>query len=368
MSQFLLSALGIVCPTCDELNPPRATVCVNCTAALLDGPPAAKPPPARAPEPAAPVRKPTSTSLPVIPPPARPGSPGSPGSPATKPPAAPIAGRTGPAPVSSFSRPPVPEPAPSPPGMRPVVRPPVAPSFSEPPVPDKAPIPASELVRRPPAVAPVTGRFVLVVLAGANAGQRYRLAGTTCQFGRTRGKVLLPEDPYVSPLHATFLVKEGRLFVRDDNSASGTFIGVYQEMIPPGALFSAGHRLFRYAGALEPAPLSLGRPIAYGAPVPQSQAVYMVEELLVGNRPGRAVVTVGALLTIGQTLCDLSYPDDRDLATRHCELSPTPTGALLRDLSGGLGTFVRLSAAERALHAGDRVRIGEQLLQVEAVA
>jgi hypothetical protein len=39
---------------------------------------------------------------------------------------------------------------------------------------------------------------------------------------------------------------------------------------------------------------------------------------------------------------------------------------MIRDLSGGLGTFVRF-VGERTLKPGDRVRIGQQTLQVEAL-
>ena len=43
-----------------------------------------------------------------------------------------------------------------------------------------------------------------------------------------------------------------------------------------------------------------------------------------------------------------------------------PTGAMIRDLSGGLGTYIRVKG-ERALKAGDRIRIGQQTLQLEAL-
>jgi pSer/pThr/pTyr-binding forkhead associated (FHA) protein len=72
------------------------------------------------------------------------------------------------------------------------------------------------------------------------------------------------------------------------------------------------------------------------------------------------------VLTIGQGRCEFSYPNDEGLAPRHCEVAPLPTGAMIRDLSGGLGTYVRLQA-ERGLKAGDRIRIGQQTLQVELI-
>ena len=112
-------------------------------------------------------------------------------------------------------------------------------------------------------------------------------------------------------------------------------------------------------------PAEPGRPRAYGAPVPQAAGLWGLEEVLVGLRPGRAVVTGQQALTLGSSGADLVFAPDPQLAPRHCELSPTARGAVLRDLSGGLGTFVRLAAQERPLKSGDRVRIGQQTLSVE---
>jgi len=68
------------------------------------------------------------------------------------------------------------------------------------------------------------------------------------------------------------------------------------------------------------------------------------------------------------TVSDLVFAPDPLLAPRHCEISPAPQGAILRDLSGGLGTFIRLAEKERPLKQGDRVRIGQQTLTVELAA
>jgi len=227
---------------------------------------------------------------------------------------------------------------------------------------ESAPIPATELARKP---AP--SKFGLVVLAGAAKGQRFRLAGSSCQVGRSRGAILFADDPFISPLHATFLIRDNNtLLVKDESSASGVFVAIPgQENIAPNTYFSAGHRLFRFTGPLTAPPPTPGAPGVYGAPVPSGHIIFGVEEVLVGGRPGRVVITGGSLLTIGQSLCDLSFPKDADLATRHCELSPTNLGATLRDLSGGLGTYVRISG-ERVVNFGDRIRIGEHVLQVEA--
>lgn len=356
MSALLLATLGVVCPSCDELNPPRSVTCKSCGSSLDGG---AKPAAAPAPRPptspqvplAAAPRTPTQSGIPRIAPAGTPSSP------------APAAG-----PHATVA----PPGAAVPPGMRPTQRPAPVATFpdahapaSRPPAAPHAPVSASELTRKAPAAA--LSKLGVMVISGSGAGQRFRLAGSAIPVGKSRASILFPDDPFVSAHHATLLPKDNRLSVRDEQSASGVFVTVAQELLKPGQFFSAGRRLFRYVGPAEAPQIVPGRPVVYGAPVPSSQTIYVVEEILVGGRPGRAVTTAGPLLTIGQALCDLSFTDDPGMATRHCELSPTPQGALLRDLSGGLGTYVRISG-ERPLNPGDRIRIGDQVLQVEVVA
>ncbi len=366
MSQLLLSTLGVVCPTCDEYNPPQATRCSACGGQVYVD---AKP--ARAASGASPGQAPGASGVKGSPFAASgasgekasvsgalkfgdlggqaTGASGLKAAPARS--AAPLPPSIPPAAGASGLK-----AAAAPPGMKPSARPAGA---GFPPA-GASPLPAADVVKKP------ASKFGLLVLAGANKGQRFRLAASTCQLGRSRGQIMFPEDPFLSPLHATLQVRDGALVVRDEGSASGIYVSVPgQEAIAPNALFAAGHRLFRFTGALSAPPPPSGSPAVYGSPVPSGNVVYGVEEILVGGRAGRTVVTGNPIFTIGQSVCDLSFPKDAELATRHCELTPTPTGAVLRDLSGGLGTFVRISG-ERTLSFGDRIRLGEQILQVEA--
>ncbi|QSQ27033.1 FHA domain-containing protein [Pyxidicoccus parkwayensis] len=391
MSQLLLSALAVVCPNCDGYNPPRSAACAVCGQSLEEaarspaGKPAGAPPRPVAPAAGRPVAVsnfpgPKGEAVTTPPPPPSAIPPGLRPSARTPPPTAaaglqverpvPVGARvTAPA-GGAAAVPPVAArsgggPAPVPPGPAATRPPPPVPDNTMPSRAGATPAAGPPSGARP--VPPAASRFGLAVIAGSTRGQRYKLPVTGCVVGRQRGAILFPDDAYVSPLHATFLVKDGALFVRDESSASGVFVAVAgTEALAPRTLFSAGQRLFRYTGRLEPVAPVAGRPNVYGAPVPLGQAVYGVEEVLVGGRAGRAVVTAAPLLTIGQAHCDLSFPGDEGLAGRHCELSPTPTGALLRDLSGGLGTYVRLAAGvERPLRPGDRVRLGQHVLQVE---
>ncbi len=325
MVALLRQNLGVVCPSCDFLNVVGAVKCMSCgtpteTAVGAPAAPAAaavaaKPPPPAAAEPAVPPGLRRATN---------------PGMPAARPP----------------------EPVRSPPPSQPSG--PARPTFQS--------------SVQPPPAQPAGPKLAMAVVAGPARGQRFRIGANGAQIGRSKGVILFPDDPFVSPLHATLTVRDGKVVIRDDESTSGVFVSVAgQETIPPDSYFCTGLRLFRYAGALEPAPPFVpGRLQVYGAPVPTSQVHYSIEEILLGNRPGRSVITAGPILTIGQGKCDLSFPNDDGMAPRHCELSPMPTGAMIRDLSGGLGTFVRI-VGERVLKPGDRVRIGQQTLQVEAL-
>jgi len=306
MSTALFSRLAIVCPGCDQLNPAGAHQCTACGADLF-GPAEAAAPPAQAA-----ATQPISQATPIPPGGAR---------------------------------------------RRPI---PVLEHHESSLAQGQTPIPLKNKIRT--AGTP----FVLTVLSGPKKGERFRLAPHTV-IGRTRGTLLVPEDPFVSPQHATLWVRDGRLHVRDEASASGVFVSVAtQELIVPGGYFCAGNRLFRYLGALPPAAISPAGTIVYGAPLPPGGTCYAVEERLFGGRSGAAFVTAQPLISIGRQECDISFGDDKTLAPRHCELSPIADGAVLRDLSEGLGTLVRLQAGvERPVKIGEQIRVGQAVMRFE---
>ncbi|HYR55633.1 MAG TPA: FHA domain-containing protein [Myxococcaceae bacterium] len=356
MSSLLLSTLGIVCSACDRLNPALSPKCARCGARLLQSSPAK-----------------AAENLP--------GSSGShPASPSGK--VSPLVDSVLAAQAHARPKPPVLAPrkeAPAtevPAAPRPPAKASAAAKASSPANaarrPAGPPIPAIELPKkRPPAAPAASGTalapFVLAVVEGNGKGQRYRIPVVGCWVGRDRGNILFPEDSFVSSHHATLSVREGRLCIRDEGTPSGVFVAIAgQETIPHGTLFSIGRRLLRYLGQLQLAVAPAGQPRVYGAPLPPGRPPYAVEEVLVGGRSGRAVVSAGPMLTIGQTNCDFSFPNDSTLASRHCELAPVPQGAVLRDLSGIRGTFVRIApGSDRPLNTGDRLRVGQQILQVE---
>lgn len=348
MPALLRSHLGVVCPSCDFLNAIGAHKCMTCGSVTDASAPAVRtekhqghvpPPPAVAAVPPGLKRAHTAPSLAAIAPAPPPPAVPAPAPVAATPPAAPPTEPLGVAPTTASGV------------VRALAGSPARPTFQ------------SSAAPPPQAAGP---KFGLSVVAGPARGQRFRLGISGAQVGRSKGVILFPDDPFVSPLHATLTSKDGKLVVRDEASTSGVYVSINgHETISPDSYFATGLRLFHYLGAIEPAPpVVQGRLQIYGAPLPANQPHYSLEEILLGARPGRTVITGGPIVTVGQAKCDLSFPNDEGMAPRHCELTPTATGATIRDLSGGLGTYVRVSG-ERALKAGDRVRIGQQTLQVE---
>lgn len=325
MPALLTKSLGVVCPSCDFLNVVAAVRCMACGSAT-DAPSSASARTDVAPKLQSAVE---STA------------------------------------ANEATTPSGPVPAAAPPGLKrssptpqpqPARGPPTRPTFQS-----SAPTQTTPQVAGP--------KFGLTVLAGPARGQRFRLAATGAQVGRAKGAIVFPDDPFISPLHATLSIRDGKLYVKDESSTSGVYVSINStETIPANGTFCTGLRLFRFVGAVEPAePWNKTDVLVYGATVPNGQIHYAVEEVMLGDRGGRCLLSPGPVLTVGQGRCDFSYPNDEGLAPRHCEISPLPDGAMIRDLSGGLGTYVRVTG-ERPIKAGDRLRVGQQTLQVEALA
>ena len=236
---------------------------------------------------------------------------------------------------------------------------PAAPVRPGPPQPIPAPKPTTS-----PSMPAAQAKFKLTVLRGSvNAGSSFKLSGQSIQAGRSKGLLLFPNDNFVAPLHCTFFYKGEKLFVRDESGPSGTFVSITKESIPPNTFFLVGDSLLRYLGPL-PAPVP-AQVLHYGAPLPPGP-LYLVEEILEGLRPGRCVSRVGPTITVGQTGAELAL-SDAQVAAKHCEVSVSPQGAQLRDLGSASGTFMRIPpGSERELRVGEQIRIGNEVMRVEA--
>ena len=170
----------------------------------------------------------------------------------------------------------------------------------------------------------------------------------------------------MSPRHANFFYREGKLFVRDENSINGVFVRIRNPArLESGAVFLLGEQLLQ----VEALPPDFGpQPDAEGTyfyASPKRASKMRIIQRLRGGEIGLIVRARGDSITLGREGNDLNFPDDPFISGRHAEVSISPDGVFtVNDVGSKNGTFVRISD-ESQLEHGDYVFLGQQLLRVE---
>ena len=91
---------------------------------------------------------------------------------------------------------------------------------------------------------PAKAKLILIRGEGMD-GLSFHLKAEQHVVGRN-GQLVFPDDPFISPKHANFFYRDGRLVVRDEGSLNGVYLRVRGTVeISPGDAFLAGEQLFR---------------------------------------------------------------------------------------------------------------------------
>jgi pSer/pThr/pTyr-binding forkhead associated (FHA) protein len=213
----------------------------------------------------------------------------------------------------------------------------------------------------------VPGRARLIVIKGEGVdGVTYQLNGTEHVAGRSEGAILFPDDPLLSPRHANFVYRNGKLNVQDEGSVNGIFVRIKTPApVASGGLFLIGEQLLQ----VEPAPPDLG-------PMPDAEGTYFYAspkrpskmkliQRLRGGEIGMIYRSRGDTISIGREGNDVNFLDDPFISGKHAQVGISADGqCTLTDLGSKNGTFVRINE-EAALNHGDYVFLGQQLLRVE---
>ena len=213
----------------------------------------------------------------------------------------------------------------------------------------------------PPAVA--TSGVVLIALRadGSEAGS-YHLPVGTVTIGRDTGAVFAG-DSYLSPRHATFTPRGGKLFVRDESSLNGVYRKLYREEPVPvrnGDIFRIGQEILRIE-PLTPLPTNADGVERMGSP---SKGYLGRIALIIGrDATGNAYPVPESGLHLGRERGDVLFPEDGYVSGVHCRLSFDKGQMFLTDLGSSNGSFIRL-AAETELVSGDVLLMGQQLFRI----
>lgn len=213
----------------------------------------------------------------------------------------------------------------------------------------------------------VPGRAKLTVIKGEGVdGVTYQLNGTDHVAGRSEGPILFPDDPLLSPRHANFTYKNGKLHVVDEGSINGVFMRIKGPTpLASGALFLIGEQLLQ----VEPSPPDMGpQPDAEGTyfyASPKRPSKMKLIQRLRGGEIGMIYRSRADTISIGREGNDVNFLDDPFISGRHALITMNAEGQVtLTDLGSKNGTFVRI-ADEALLGHGDYVFLGQQLLRVE---
>ncbi len=195
-------------------------------------------------------------------------------------------------------------------------------------------------------------------------GLTFQLLADELIAGRTEGSILFPEDPTVSPTHARFFYRDGRLFVRDEGSRNGTFIRVYDPIeLKDGERFLCGEQLVRFETYKPPSGEALRDGSLFGG-TPLGPWQFRLVQLLQGSREGRALCSMKDKVAIGREDCDMNFLHDRFISRFHSRVERDGGRFLLCDLDSRNGTFIQIHG-DWPLNDNDYLFIGRQLVRVE---
>ncbi|UQA59125.1 FHA domain-containing protein [Polyangium aurulentum] len=225
-----------------------------------------------------------------------------------------------------------------------------------------APAPAA------PAAAPApsssaTPTVVLTALRadGSEAGS-YTLPSGTVTIGRDTGAIFAG-DSYLSPRHATFIPKGGKLVVRDESSLNGIYKKLRRDepqVVHPGNVFRIGQEIIRFE-TLAPAPSTADGVERLGSP---SKGYVGRISLIIGrDAAGNTFPVPETGLHLGRERGDVLFPEDGYVSGLHCRVSYEKGQLFITDLGSSNGTFIRLSA-DGELIDGDVLLMGQQLFRV----
>jgi pSer/pThr/pTyr-binding forkhead associated (FHA) protein len=209
---------------------------------------------------------------------------------------------------------------------------------------------------------PAKAKLILIRGEGME-GLSFHLKAEQHIVGRS-GQLVFPDDLFVSPKHANFFYRDGKLVVRDEGSHNGVFVRVRGTVdIAANDLFLAGEQLFR----LEATPKATDGQDPDGTyfySSPKHPSPFRLVQVFQGGAFGMIVCARGNNLQIGREGSDLNFPVDLYMSGAHCRIDEAGGKFTLTDLSSRNGTYLRIKA-ERELGHGDYVFIGRKLLRVE---
>jgi len=210
-------------------------------------------------------------------------------------------------------------------------------------------------------------RAKLILIKGEGLdGVSYHLNADEHLAGREDGEIRFPDDPLLSPVHATFYYGKNGLNVRDEGSANGVFVRIRERVaLEAGVRFLVGEQLVEFDTVIPDTgvpEVDAEQTLVYGSP--RRTGFFKLIQILRGGDIGMIFRAPTQQVTLGREGNDINFPDDPFISGQHAMVNASDDGFTLSDLGSKNGTFVRIKAPV-PLHHGDYVFLGQQLFRVE---
>ncbi len=198
-------------------------------------------------------------------------------------------------------------------------------------------------------------------------GTRYPLAGEETTIGRSGADVTFPDDVYLSPVHALFIWKEGKLSVRDLGSRNGTWIFLEgPHKLVDGDLILIGSQLLRFRRLGYPGPYAPDADATrrMGSLIPSADIASVSQLRVDGSVRDVFHLSPGRDVKLGRDAGDWAFPYDPSMSSQHAVIRSEDADFVLVDAGSRNGVAVA-ARGDVALKKGSKILIGDKLLVVE---
>jgi pSer/pThr/pTyr-binding forkhead associated (FHA) protein len=189
-------------------------------------------------------------------------------------------------------------------------------------------------------------------------------------IGRENCDLNYPQDQLLSARHASLVVREGKLLLKDLGSQNGSYVRQRQDgELSPGDIFLLGRELFRFTTqSLDEAQTksaAQGTVMWSGSPKLQKGPVTAkLEHIKLNGEIVAEFKLEKPETTLGRTTGDMIFKDDPYMSGTHARIVAQPGRFVLQDLRSRNGVYRRVRN-EVELTDGDEFFMGEQLFRVE---
>lgn len=186
--------------------------------------------------------------------------------------------------------------------------------------------------------------------------------------GRADADIRFPDDSYMSPLHARLEMRDGVLWLRDlgSRNLSWVFVDV-PTRLTDGDIILVGSQMVRFRRLGFPGPYTPEADATrrMGSLTPSADVALLEQLRADGSVRDSLHLSPGRNVVLGRELGDWIFPYDLTMSGRHAEIRSEDAEFFVHDVGSRNGVALAVRG-ERALEAGQRILLGDQLLRVES--